>query len=226
MIDMLAYSHGITFKSVILVVAIPVACYAIEHNWRRRRPTSGHFPYVGMTVAACCMLAMILLFSGTGRRLSLAPIVGLRIADGDPVSIRVPSGPDGSQGVISISNGEVLEVESRFAQSESLTVRDKIRGAGKSAKRAIKDQASNLKTRIRRTRNSWDSGWIHDIRAQRVLGKHSILWHGLVALAIVALLFVGYVFLDASTRGHFSWPLRIASVFAFALLFAVVAILA
>lgn len=38
----------------------------------------------------------------------------------------------------------------------------------------------------------------------------------LTALSIGAFLAVGYVFLDAGTRGQFTWPLRIVSVVAFA----------
>ncbi len=38
----------------------------------------------------------------------------------------------------------------------------------------------------------------------------------LTALSIGSFLAVGYVFLDAGTRGQFTWPLRIASVVAFA----------
>jgi len=41
----------------------------------------------------------------------------------------------------------------------------------------------------------------------------------LMATAIAAFLGVGYVFLDASTRGHFTWPLRIAAVAAFAAIY-------
>ena len=37
-----------------------------------------------------------------------------------------------------------------------------------------------------------------------------------MALAIAAFLGVGYVFLDAGTRGQFTWRLRIAAVVAFA----------
>lgn len=41
---------------------------------------------------------------------------------------------------------------------------------------------------------------------------------GLMAFAIGALLYLGYIFLDASTRGHFTWSLRIVSVVTFAAL--------
>jgi len=38
------------------------------------------------------------------------------------------------------------------------------------------------------------------------------VWNLVTALSIAAFLFVGYVFLDASTRGHFTWSLRILSM--------------
>ena len=41
---------------------------------------------------------------------------------------------------------------------------------------------------------------------------------GLMAFAIGALLYLGYIFLDAGTRGHFTWSLRIVSVVTFAAL--------
>ena len=47
----------------------------------------------------------------------------------------------------------------------------------------------------------------------------------LTALSIGAFLAVGYVFLDAGTRGQFTWPLRIASVVAFAAICVAVAAL-
>ena len=41
---------------------------------------------------------------------------------------------------------------------------------------------------------------------------------GLMAFAIGALLYLGYILLDAGTRGHFTWSLRIVSVVTFAAL--------
>lgn len=44
-------------------------------------------------------------------------------------------------------------------------------------------------------------------------------------LIVVAFLYIGYLFLDAGTRGQFSWTLRIASIVAFGAICAVVALL-
>jgi len=44
-----------------------------------------------------------------------------------------------------------------------------------------------------------------------------------VALAVIAMLYVGYLFLDAGTRGQFTWLLRFTSVVAFAVICIVVA---
>lgn len=40
----------------------------------------------------------------------------------------------------------------------------------------------------------------------------------LTALAIGAFLYLGYILLDASTRGHFTWSLRLLSLFSFSVL--------
>lgn len=45
--------------------------------------------------------------------------------------------------------------------------------------------------------------------------RESAVWSVMTAFAIAAFLYVGYLFLDASTRGHFTWTLRILSAFAF-----------
>jgi len=42
--------------------------------------------------------------------------------------------------------------------------------------------------------------------------RGGLVWNLVTALSIAAFLFVGYVLLDASTRGHFTWSLRILSV--------------
>lgn len=52
--------------------------------------------------------------------------------------------------------------------------------------------------------------------------RGDLLWSLLTAFTIAALLYLGYIFLDASTRGHFTWRLRILSVLTFAVLCAVV----
>lgn len=54
---------------------------------------------------------------------------------------------------------------------------------------------------------------------------HGVLSSGLIAFAIGALLYLGYLLLDASTRGHFTWALRGASVLTFAAMCAALFIL-
>jgi len=51
----------------------------------------------------------------------------------------------------------------------------------------------------------------------RILRKLSpkVVWSVITACAIAALMFVGYIMLDAGTRGHFTWPLRVLSVLCF-----------
>ena len=49
----------------------------------------------------------------------------------------------------------------------------------------------------------------------RALRHDGVLASVVTALAIAAFLFLGYIFLDASTRGHFTWSLRILSVLVF-----------
>ncbi|MFQ5494002.1 MAG: hypothetical protein ACE5EX_01345, partial [Phycisphaerae bacterium] len=62
-------------------------------------------------------------------------------------------------------------------------------------------------------------GAVASIRRSAVLGSL------VTAAAIALLLYLGYLLLDASTRGHFTWPLRILSVVAFVTLFAAVVLL-
>ncbi len=50
----------------------------------------------------------------------------------------------------------------------------------------------------------------------RGVQHRGVLWSLLAAVEIAVFLCVGYVILDGSTRGQFTWPLRIASVLAFA----------
>lgn len=44
----------------------------------------------------------------------------------------------------------------------------------------------------------------------------SLARYALFGVALLSLLYIGYVFLDASTRGHFTWQLRFASFVALA----------
>lgn len=53
----------------------------------------------------------------------------------------------------------------------------------------------------------------------------SVLWSLIAAAAIGAFLYVSYILLDASTRGHFSWPLRLAAVGGFGVIYAALALL-
>ncbi|MGD2110144.1 MAG: hypothetical protein PVI86_12240 [Phycisphaerae bacterium] len=66
-------------------------------------------------------------------------------------------------------------------------------------------------------RPSWLARW------QIVRG--GLVWNLVTGLSIAALLFVGYVVLDASTRGQFTWPLRILSVMVLGVIFAALAAL-
>ncbi|MCH8243062.1 MAG: hypothetical protein IH897_10690 [Planctomycetes bacterium] len=52
-----------------------------------------------------------------------------------------------------------------------------------------------------------------------------IVGFAVAGLIVVAFLYIGYLFLDAGTRGQFSWTLRIASIVAFGVICAVVALL-
>ena len=57
------------------------------------------------------------------------------------------------------------------------------------------------------------------------LTRRGLVWNSLLGLAIAALLYVGYAFLDAATRGHFTWRLRVVSIIAFVSLCAALAVL-
>ena len=52
-----------------------------------------------------------------------------------------------------------------------------------------------------------------------------IVGHLVSALAIAAFLYIAYLFLDASTRGHFSWSLRVVSIILFGVIYVAVAVI-
>jgi hypothetical protein len=60
---------------------------------------------------------------------------------------------------------------------------------------------------------------------RRGIHRGGLVWNILTAFSIAALLFVGYVFLDAGTRGQFTWSLRILSVMVLAGIFLAMAAL-
>lgn len=71
---------------------------------------------------------------------------------------------------------------------------------------------------------------IHDVAHGVVDGVRrarpiSLAATGLMAFAIGALLYLGYIFLDAGTRGHFTWSLRFVSVVTFAALCLAISVL-
>ena len=81
-----------------------------------------------------------------------------------------------------------------------------LRDAREGTKRAFLDAKVSTKRALRHASRA--------PLAQQIRGKP--MSHLLTAVAIAAFLCVGYVFLDAGTRGHFTWRLRITAVVAFA----------
>lgn len=73
-----------------------------------------------------------------------------------------------------------------------------IRNKTTSLKSILKDQTREVRLKARSLRHG------------------DVLGTVLTALAIAAFLYMGYVFLDASTRGHFTWSLRLLSIVVFA----------
>lgn len=53
----------------------------------------------------------------------------------------------------------------------------------------------------------------------------SALWSLIAAVAIGAFLYLSYILLDASTRGHFSWPLRFAAIGGFGVIYVALSVL-
>ena len=60
------------------------------------------------------------------------------------------------------------------------------------------------------------------VRMGRISGRSNLAWVVLSAIAFAALLYLGYLFLDAGTRGQFSWSLRIVSLITFVVMLAAV----
>ena len=82
-----------------------------------------------------------------------------------------------------------------------------VRSGVTSFKSTLKDHTRKLQLKAGRLRNDGVPGTV------------------LTALAIAAFLYVGYVFLDAGTRGHFTWSLRLVSIVVFAAICAMMAAL-
>ena len=209
----------LTGLGVALTVIIVLAAFV------RRRATAS---LVGLMLI-CAFFAAVVLFMRPGRRFSMT-------AGPWAPSVTVQTWQDAVH---------THEVESRFAQVEAETKRF----AEATLKHAAQAEQSGdalalryleppdvtappapappaspetvkaklrdaIKTRVARVKES-----IHEPGIRGRLGT------GFTALAIAAFLFVGYVFLDASTRGQFTWSLRILSAIAFGLIFAVASML-
>jgi hypothetical protein len=69
----------------------------------------------------------------------------------------------------------------------------------------------------RKARHKWIERWTN-VGSCKYLSTRSggVLASLMTALAIAVFLYVGYVCLDASTRGHFTWSLRLLSIVVFA----------
>jgi len=84
-----------------------------------------------------------------------------------------------------------------------------IRSESRSMARELRTKSRSMARELRRWVRNPDGGWI-----VRTL---------VTALALAAFLYVGYLFLDAGTRGQFTWSLRIVSLLAFAVFLAALA---
>ncbi len=97
--------------------------------------------------------------------------------------------------VHAIANDTGESTVSQVLHDAKVTVKQTLRNAKVSAKQALSNVSS-------------------EPLAQQIRTKP--MSHLLTAVAIAAFLCVGYVFLDAGTRGHFTWRLRITALVAFA----------
>lgn len=104
-----------------------------------------------------------------------------------------------------------------FAATEpapaSTSVGSKVRSTARKAVRHSRDAVRRVRSEARRSTRDLRS-WARGHSAKGVAGML------VMAFALAAFLFVGYLFLDAGTRGQFTWPLRLVSLVAFILFFA------
>lgn len=104
-----------------------------------------------------------------------------------------------------------------FAATEpapvSTSVGSKVRSAAREAARHSRDAVRHVRSEARRSTRGLRS-WTRGHSAKGIAGML------VMAFALAAFLFVGYLFLDAGTRGQFTWPLRLVSLVAFVLFFA------
>ena len=116
--------------------------------------------------------------------------------------------------------GRSLPLETSAAASEtelsSKHVAHEVRSASRHLTREPRSTARRLRSEVRRSARGF-RGWVRGYSGEGLGGML------VMAFALAAFLFVGYVFLDAGTRGQFTWSLRLVSLLAFVLFFAALA---
>jgi hypothetical protein len=148
------------------------------------------------------VLGMMMLSRGVGPR---PPVIGWETRMPPPASpVSVPPPPSSTEirtiddarleyevAQAEVGDGSTHVVQSRYADQEHV-------GAHTGA-------AKSVVTRLRKTVSRYEPEAKGD----------EIVWTLVMGAAIAIFLYLAYLFLDAGTRGHFTWQLRIISVLAF-----------
>jgi len=181
----------------LLLILLAVSSVA---KGRRRRGNA-----VGVVCLVLMLAAMAVLLRGTRARrhvrldlpaISLVPSVKIDAPAGDPVrsdKVEVPVPVPPPKAVT--ADGAPRHTRTPLDDPSPLTVSiGKGHGAGA---KAVVSRAERALSRL----------------FERIGPK--AVWSVITACAVAALMFVGYIVLDAGTRGHFTWPLRVLSVLCF-----------
>jgi hypothetical protein len=164
-----------------------------------------------MLLLACFVLIVVLkLATAVIRRRRLVGVIGVVavLAVGAAAwlvtgrTLRMPC----AGALVASARVDASSVEASGSQTPC-RVSAESRGEVTGLKSAVRDHAHKLR-----------------LKAGKLRGD-GVPWTILTALAVAAFLYVGYVFLDAGTRGHFTWSLRLVSIVVFAAICAMMAAL-
>ncbi len=192
------YIAGMSFW--VLVAIVGLVCLVIVRSMIKAKRTVG--------------AAVILLGS-----LAMAGIMFTNFSGGNATRILVDSVPLWQKDAPDLPPPPALEqLDERI---EAHAIEHQIAISNDTGESSVSQALSDAKVTIKQTLHNAKASAKQSLRnasreplAQQIRTKP--MSHLLTAVAIAAFLCVGYVFLDAGTRGHFTWRLRITALVAFA----------
>ena len=179
---------GLLLSAFLGVAFLAVVIYAIK----KKAWVSLVCMLVFVPIAACFLIAIPL--AAPGR---VASSGGIR------TTVAPPSQSVGATASAEVSSGTITEQQLSSITSKSAT------GWNQNERDEYADQAAD--DHAGRDESDTEDRW--SVRGAVV--EYS--WRTFLSAAVLAgLLAIAYLFLDANTRGHYTWPLRVGSAIAFA----------